>query len=66
MNNHTLNIKIGSEGEQYFVNELMTHCEDKVIVRLGDLFGWPYNQYEITHDDYLRISDYIKTRDGAC
>lgn len=64
MEKHVLKIENNSEAENYFVNELMPHCKDGVICRLGSIFGRPYNEYEFTHDDYIRIQNYIEQRDN--
>lgn len=65
MSNHVLKIEPYSEAEEYFINELMSICKDRVSVRLGTIFRLPWNEYEITHDDFIRIRDYIKSRDES-
>lgn len=64
MENHVLKIGANSEGENYFVKEIMPNCKDKVIIRLGSLFGVNWNEYEITHEDFLRCREFIKTKKG--
>lgn len=61
MNNHVLKIEPYSEAETYFTNEFIPKCKDEVKVRLGSVFGMPWNEYEITHDDFIRCRDYIKS-----
>lgn len=63
MKNHILKLEPYSEGEEYFVNELMPIAKDGVEVRLGETFGVPWNEYEFTNDDFLRIKEYIAKRD---
>ena len=66
MSNHVLKIEPNSEAEKYFVNEIMTNCKDKVICRLGIIYGLEWNEYEITHADYIRCQKYIeKMRKGS-
>lgn len=64
MKNHVLKILPNSEAEQYFVNDIMPNCKDKVICRLGIMFGVSWNEYEITHDDYKRCRNFIKVLKG--
>ena len=64
MKNHVLKILPNSEAETYFVNEIMPNCKDKVICRLGMMFGNYWNEYEITHDDYKRCQKFIKILKG--
>ena len=63
MANHILRIEPRSEGEEYFVNELIPIAKDEVKVRLGKIFGFSWNEYEITHDDFIRIKEYINKKD---
>ena len=62
MPNHILKIKPYSEGENYFVNELMLICKDKAVVRLGEIWGFEWNEYEISHNDYMMIKEYIQKK----
>lgn len=59
---HVLKIKIDSLAEEYFVNDLMPICKDKVKVRLGAIFGMPWNEYEITDGDYNIIAKFLKQK----
>jgi hypothetical protein len=65
MENHVLKIGPNSEGERYFVDEIMPNCKDKVLIRLGMIFGNPWNEYEITHEDFLRCREFIKAKKGV-
>lgn len=56
---HALKIEQNSEAEEYFLNEIMSNCEDEVICRLGIIFGWPYNEYEISDNDFNRCHEYV-------
>lgn len=60
---HILRVEPHSEGEKYFVDKLMPIAKDKVTVRLGEIFGFPWNEYEITHDDCIRIMEHIVYKD---
>ena len=53
-----------SEAEMFFIKVLMPVCKDKVICRLGVLFGWNYNEYEVTRNDSKRIANYVKSKKG--
>lgn len=64
MSNHVFKVLPESEAEQYFVKDIMPHCKDRVICRLGVMFGRPWNEYEITHDDYDRCQKFIKVLKG--
>ncbi len=55
----TLKVVPYSPAEDKFVNKLMPVCKDKVVCRLGALFGWPYNEYVITEEDFQRIKTEI-------
>lgn len=57
--NHVLKILANSEGEHYFVNTIMPICKDEVNCRLGDIYGWIWNEYEITDDDFYRCREFI-------
>ena len=48
---HILRVLPDSEAEEYFMKTYMPICKDNVICRLGLIFGWDYNEYEITDDD---------------
>lgn len=65
MKRYIFKIKPDSAAEKYFVNELMKECKDKVICRLGYIFGRDWNEYEVTHDDYIRIETYNKKKKGS-
>lgn len=66
MDNHILRIKPYSEAEDYFVNTFVPICKDKVYCSLGGIFGKPYNEYVITHDDFIRCREFIlKTKKGS-
>lgn len=65
MGKHVLKIEPDSEAEKYFVNDIMPNCKDKVICRLGIIYGVLWNEYEITHDDYNRCREFIKRKRGA-
>ena len=60
---HVLKIEPDSEAERYFIGTFMPICKDQVAVRLGEIWGWSYNEYEFTHEDFERCRDYIKNRD---
>lgn len=56
---YTLKVEPDSEAEDYFLNTLTSVCKDDVIVRLGELFGWTYNEFEITLEDFNRCCEFI-------
>ena len=65
MGKHVLKIEPNSEAEKYFVNVIMPNCKDKVITRLGNMFGMMWNEYEITDEDFNRCRDFIKEKNGV-
>lgn len=63
MNKHILKVKPYSEAEERLMH---LFCKTKtnsseVIVRIGELFGWPYNEYEFSEERYQAIQNYLKT-----
>lgn len=60
MKNHVLKIEPNSEAERYFINTLIPICEDGVKCRLGNIYGMPWNEYEITDNDYYRCRALLK------
>lgn len=62
MKKHVLKITPNSEGEYYFINKLIRVCKDGVICRLGSTFGRDWNEYEITHRDFLRVQEFIANK----
>lgn len=59
MKTRELHIVPDSEAERYFCNELLAVTKDSKSVRLGEIWGVPYNTYIISEDDFMRIRDYI-------
>lgn len=57
---HILRVLPDSEAEEYFIKKYMPICKDKVICRLGLIFGLDYNEYEITDDDFKRCHNLIE------
>ena len=41
--------------------DLLKVTKDKKACRLGAIFGWNYNEYDISDEDFLRIKEHIKT-----
>ena len=54
---HVLRVLPDSEAEEYFMKTYIPICKNKVICRLGLIFGWDYNEYEITDDDFKRCQN---------
>ena len=59
----TLKILADSEAEGYFM-DLLKVTKDKKACRLGAIFGWNYNEYDISDEDFLRIKEHIKATKG--
>ena len=64
MMDHVFKIVPDSEAEKYFMENINPKCKDGVKVRLGALFGKPWNEYVLTHDDYIRCQKFIKVLKG--
>lgn len=66
-NNSIVTIRVApySEAERYLINELFKICKDETACRLGVIFGFEYNEYDISKKDYRRIKDYIKSKKGS-
>ncbi len=61
-----MNIAQSSEAEEYFLNELIHICEDKVSLEyVPRLSGGTVCQYTITDEDYMRLRNYISQKKGA-
>ena len=60
MKKHILKIEPDSEAEKYFVNKFVPVCKDEVECRLGNIYGMPWNEYEITDVDYHRCKALVK------
>ena len=61
---HVLKILPDSEAEEYFIKDIMPLCKDKVAVRLGAIWGMDWNEYVVTHEDYLRVGKQLKELRG--
>lgn len=59
-NKRILKMEPYSEAEEYFMSAILPICKDKVVCRLGDIFGLAWNEYEITEADYDRCRQYLK------
>ena len=59
MLNYTLKFEQDSDAENYFLNTLISVCKDEVVCRLGDLFGWSYDEFIISQDDFNRCCEFI-------
>lgn len=60
MKNHILKVKPYSEAEERLMelfNKTSSICE--IIVRIGEIFGWPYNEYEFSEERYQAIRNYL-------
>lgn len=54
-----ISIKPDSPDEKWFYKNINPVLKDKVIVRLGDLFGEGVNTYLISPEDYERVKPLI-------
>lgn len=52
---HAIRVVKDSEAEEFIAKTLMPKCKDKVGIRLGDIFGWDYNEYVFSHRDVKRL-----------
>lgn len=66
MEKHVLKIKPFSEAERYFKDTYIPICKDEVICRLGSDVGQNWNEYEITHEDYIRCQTVAKNKKRVC
>lgn len=64
MKDHVFKILPDTEAEKYFVNNIVPKCKKQVHCRLGAIFGMPWNEYIITHRDYIRCRKFIKILKG--
>lgn len=64
MKNHILKVEPYSEAEERLM-ELFnkTSSIGEIIVRIGEIFGWPYNEYEFSEERYQAIRNYLETED---
>lgn len=60
MSNHILKVEPNSEAEKR-LTELFdaTAGHGKVVVRIGAVYDWPYNEYEFSEERYQVIRNYL-------
>lgn len=61
---HGLKVIPNTEAEEYIINTIMPLCKDKVICRLGSIFGVDYNEYVISDKDYKKLHKEISALKG--
>lgn len=57
-----VSVKPDSSDEKWFYKNIAPVLKDKVIIRLGDLFGEEDNTYIISPEDYERVKTLIDKR----
>jgi len=59
---HKMKVVTGSEGELYFMEllEKVGVKPDRVMCRLGSIFGTDYNEYILSDGLYKQIQQYLK------
>ena len=63
---HKMKVKPGSEGEVYFIQllEAVGVKPERVMCRLGSVFGTDYNEYILSDGLYKQIQNYLKENEA--
>lgn len=63
---HKMKVEPGSEGETYFIQllEEVGVKPERVMCRLGSVFGTDYNEYILSDGLYKQIQNYLKENEA--